>query len=108
MHWRIYYDDDTTADSTQGLPQGERQQGVIAIIQPRADGRWHILSGGEYYLFDSISWMRVYQNGLEDWVMHKLHCIKCVCKGRSANQIVFDRIYKQAKADKDAMDQHQT
>ena len=98
MPWKIYYDNGSTKNDKQGLPETtDEHLGVIVIAQVRGDGRYHQISGAEYYIFDGEFWVPIGLNGLEDWTMNLLPRIKCVTKGRAIAHGHFNEIYKEAK-----------
>lgn len=100
--WRIYYDDETIREHTEGLPETEGQRlGIQAVVQQRSsDGRFVVLHGAEYYIFvDGTEWISVYQNGLEDWAVNCLPRMGCVIKGRAIHKALFHKIMKRAQAD---------
>lgn len=104
VEWRIYYDDETTRDHTEGLPTDEAGKlGIQCVVQRRSsDGRWITHHGAEYYLFvDDAEWINCYHNGLVDWVVNGLDRLSCVLVGRAIPKALLRKILDQAKADAD-------
>ncbi len=100
--WRIYYDDGTVRNYTEGMPvTADEKLGIQCVVQKReADGFFIVQHGGEYYLFiDGLEWIAVYQNGLEDWAVFELERVDCVIRGRAIPKAQFKKIYEQAQAD---------
>lgn len=102
MKWRIYYDDGSTRDWQEGLPETEGQRlGIQCIVQQRSNDHVFVTQhGAEYYIYvDDTEWISCYQNGLEDWAMNCLDRINCVIKGRAIHKAKFREIFDRAKAD---------
>ena len=101
--WRIYYDDGTIRNYTEGLPKSDSEKlGIQCVVQKRADNHYVTLHGGEYYLFiDGKEWISVYQNGLEDWAVFSLESVDCVIRGRAIPKAEFAKILNKAKVDAD-------
>lgn len=102
--WRIYYDNETTRDHTEGLPETEVQKlGVQVIVQQRSsDGRFFVIRGAEYYVYiTSGEWISIGLNGLQDYCMNCLDQMVCVTAGRAISKIFLAKIAKRAQADAD-------
>ena len=99
--WRIYYDDSSVRNYTEGLPKSDSGKlGIQCIVQKRAENHFVTLHGGEYYLFiDDTEWISCYQNGLEDWAVFQLDRVGCVIRGRAIPKKGFMHIMNQAKQD---------
>lgn len=106
--WRVYYDDGSTWDWTQGL-DGIPGYGVICILQiaavydghMRLNDRYHIVYGCPYYMRADDQWLHAHENDIIDRLAHGMP-IKHVLVGRMVTKKVFGEIYGQAKKDKDA------
>lgn len=101
MKWRIYYDDGTTRNHTEGLPDTDSLKlGVQVVVQQRGPDHFVTLHGGEYYLFiDETEWVACYQNGLEDWAVFSLERVGCVIRGRAIVRKNFATIMERARSD---------
>ena len=101
--WRIYYDDGSTWDWTQGL-EGREPYGVICILHKIATqngSTLHINYGAPYYGYDGSEWILMQLNDVEDRLAHGLPIEKFIL-GRALSRGDFMKIYRQAQSDKDA------
>lgn len=92
--WRILYDDGTeVVDNLDEV----KSFGVICIVQEKADGRNHILSQKDYYLFNGQQWVVLDMMGVVDHLVHKPETIKKFVVGRTIDNISFWKIMDKAK-----------
>lgn len=100
-HFRIYYTDHSYHDDdVQTAPS----YGVLCILQRRSsDGKWYISSHAPYYAYNGKEWLHFYQNDMVDYLVHQIPIAKLIV-GRMTDKGEFQRVYEQAKKDKDAMD----
>lgn len=52
MEWRVYYDDGSTFDSSQGLPHEAPSWGFICAIAYDQDRSRYIMQGWDFYRWD--------------------------------------------------------
>lgn len=101
--WRVYYEDGTTWEWTQGL-EGIPLHGVICILQKiRADNgilRYHIVYGCRYYMRAQNEWLHAYENDVIDYIQYHIP-IEQVLVGRMTTKERFTEVYQRAKDDKD-------
>ena len=103
--WRIYYDDGSTRDSTEGLPLAKNEahlrQGVLVILQYRSDGVLITTNGADYYVFDGEYWVPVGGDGLQDYAVNVLHHLPfgtwAVIEGRAIQNGLFNEIFQKAQ-----------
>ena len=55
MSWKIWYDDETSYASWDGLPEDAPAEGVQMIAEKRA-GRTLLHNMGEVYIWDGVGW----------------------------------------------------
>lgn len=102
LKFKIYYDDGSASDT---IPDTlEQKYGVICILQQRADGFFHMVSNGPYYLFVGESWLPAYENDIVDYLVNKPGAIKHCIVGRIVSKGAFQKIYGQAQKDRRTMD----
>lgn len=72
IKWRIYYDDGSTFDNTNGEPSDAQGYGIIAIVEADdAMGRV-VLNGWDWYYHDGQNWWGADIHGLLDRLCHNL------------------------------------
>ena len=104
MKWRVYYEDGSIWDYTQGL-NGMPAFGVICILQkgrsrPDRDPRYHIVYGCTYYMRSENEWLHARENDVVDYLIHDKPIEKLLV-GRMTSKLKFNDIYGEAKNDKD-------
>ncbi len=100
--WRIYYDDGSTFDNSQGSPQDVPAYGVICIVyQNELIGRtimqrkdWY------YYASDEGQWWGSDLHGVLDRLLHRLPTI-ALCQGRNVSNKTYSKIMGMADKDPD-------
>ena len=100
--WRIYYDDDSTFDSTMGAPVDAPAFGVICIVNPHPDHGRVIMNGWDWYYYHSEEegWWGADIHGLVDHLLHNLP-FQALKQGRNAPDKDWQRILAKAIADPD-------
>ena len=88
--WRIWYDDGTTFDSSQGPVEEAPADGVIAVADAR---KARPRSGQDYYFWLGDSWAAGNQADLEKWLRRELPALKF---GRWAPNAVYDETVARA------------
>lgn len=95
--WRVYYDDGTTWDHTQGLA-GMPAFGVLCILQNTV--RYFVTYGAPYYALVDGEWLHFHTNDMVDYLVHGRLPDKLIV-GRMVSKKTFAEVYDQAKKDKD-------
>lgn len=102
IQWRIYYDDGTTFDSSQGTPSAAPSFGVQCIVTNDPDVNRVILHRWDYYFFHEgdSEW---YGCDWFGWFDHCLHNkpVTALKAGRTIPTVRFNQIYQNAVNDKD-------
>lgn len=101
--WRIYYDDGSTHNHSQGFDKLE-PYGVICILQQinHKNGTAYIINyGAPYYAYLDNEWIILQHNDVEDRLAHKLP-IEHFLVGRAVSKSNFNKIYNKAQEDKAA------
>lgn len=101
MPWRIYYDDGSIHDWTQGTDDLE-PYGVICILQRITDPggeRWTLNYGAPFYCLDGDEWVILQHNDVEDRLAHRLP-IGVFLVGRAVTKAKFSEIFERAKKDR--------
>ena len=101
--WRVYYEDGSTWNWTEGL-EGIPTYGVMCILQQiQADHGlvYHIVYGCQYYMRSQGEWLHARENDLIDFLQHQIP-IDTVLVGRMTTKKRFAEVYQAAKNDKDA------
>jgi hypothetical protein len=101
LKWRVYYDDDSTFDSSQGSPADSPGWGVVACVSiDKVEG--HTLQSlSDYYVYDpSCGWVGVDLCGLFDRLGNRVPT-EAVCFGRMLPNTVYERVYDKALNDPD-------
>lgn len=104
MKWRIYYDDGTTWNWTQGTV-GMPIYGVLIVLQEfkYTNGTigYHIVHGCPYYLLYDGTWLHSYENDIIDHITHDKRIDKLLV-GRMVSKETFGKVYEKAVGDKNA------
>lgn len=101
--WRVYYEDGSTWDHTQGLDDIPGW-GVICVLQQvntERGLRHNIVYGCQYYMLHQNEWLHAYDNDLIDYLVSR-KTIDMVLVGRMTTKLRFAEVYGEAKKDKDA------
>jgi hypothetical protein len=101
LKWRVYYDDDSTFDSSQGSPADAPAWGVVACntLDPK-EGRT-FQSASDFYVYEpDCGWVGVDLIGLLDRLGNRVP-IESVCFGRTVPSDTYERIYTVAVKDPD-------
>lgn len=109
IKWRIYYDDDTTFDNTQGEPWEAPGRGVVCIVQIDPSPRMYnvntqVLMESPFFWYhrEFGYWFRSEQNGLIDQLTNDRKNIVCAVKlGRWTDFTHYREILYRANNDKD-------
>lgn len=102
--WRIYYDDGTTFDDTQGAPEDAPGLGVVCIVQACPDLGRQIMSGWDFYYFrpsSPVPWWGCEWFGLIDNLTAKPRDTQAVKAGRTIDSLTYEKIRELAGADPD-------
>ncbi len=105
--WRIYYDDDTTFDDTDGEPWESPKFGVQGVVQRLSEvpkGRSHVqrLTGADWYVYryDLGQWFKVDEFGVWDQAIH--YSLSSVFRpGRAIGAMAWDAVFKRMMDDPD-------
>lgn len=101
--WRIYYDDDSTFDSSQGGPGDAPAWGALCVVQPDpAVGRvvmWHPEKGYFVWCREHGEWDVKDFAGLLDCLANFPGCVVRI--GRGVPNAVFRAVYARAASDPD-------
>ena len=102
IEWRIYYDDLTTFDSTQGTPEEAPSHGIICIVQPDESGGRMVLCGWDWYYYnpEGGSFWGSDVHGLLDRLLHNIPT-RAVKIGRMVTSEKFHAIRNKALVDED-------
>ena len=101
--WRVYYEDGTTWNWTQGF-EGIPTCGVICILQNVDTGikfDYHIVFGCKYYMHAQDEWLHAYENDVVDYIQNNIP-IKQLLIGRMTTNKIFREVYSEAQKDKNA------
>lgn len=100
LSWRIYYDDGSTFDSSQGAPDDAQAAGVQCIVEPDDIAGRVVLNSFDWYYFhiESGKWWGSDLCGLLDKLQARIP-ISGVCSGR--NCLHYHEILEQATNDKE-------
>ena len=107
MNWRLYYDDGSTFEDTDGEPWQSPPWGVVLCIQPDRKGNERLMMNGDVLMYrtDLGHWTQCGDGGFEDHAVHFGHVISCFRKTRWTHDTVHDgnfaRILAKARADLD-------
>lgn len=100
--WRIYYDDGSTFDDSQGTPEAAPAFGVLFIVFPDREVGRVVMRGWDWYYFDAETrqWWGSDIHGLLDGLLHDLPR-KAYKQGRNVDNKRFRDIMKRAMNDAD-------
>ena len=98
--WRIYYDNGSTFDNTNGEPQDAPGHGVVAIVENDDDHGRIVLNGWNWYYFDGEVWWGADVHGLLDRLCASLP-IFGVKQGRMVPRNIWHDTMDRAVTDKD-------
>lgn len=103
--WRIYYDDGSTFDSTEGEALEAPALGVLVIRQPPGDDERGatVVSLWDFYLYHRPSrrWWGVDSFGVVDQLAHRWQDFGGLVVGRMATPGVYQDALNRATADPD-------
>lgn len=102
LDWRIYYDDGSTFDSSQGEPHDAPSEGfVCALGYYENNGARYIMHGWDFYCWDIASqqWWGMDRTGLHDRLRRNV--VYAYKEGRTVTRSEFERIISLANADAD-------
>lgn len=102
LKWRIYYDDGSTFDNTQGSPVRAPGWGVICIVNPDPIVGRVIRQSFDFYYWvpDEGQWWGSDLTGLLDRLINRLP-IEAVCAGRMISFENYQAIISRADKDQD-------
>ena len=97
--WRVYYDDGSTFDASQGLPWDAPAFGVLGIRQEPPGDRQ--LISRDFYLWreDYGCWIEVDRDGLVDHLVHAARHITAVLVGRTVPPAVWKAAMRRMSED---------
>lgn len=109
VHWRIYYDDASTFDSTQGEPWQAPGRGVICIVQVDPSPVMYsvntqVLRGHPYYWYHREwgYWLHSDRDGFIDQLCADRKDVVCAIKmGRWVAHDYYRDVVEKAKTDPD-------
>lgn len=103
IRWRVYYDNGSTFDSSQGSPAQAPAWGVLCIVQPDPDvGRvvmWHPEKGFFVWCAEHGEWDVKDYAGLLDFLASYPGCV--VKMGRGVPNSAFRAVFQRAVLDPD-------
>jgi hypothetical protein len=88
VNWRVYYEDGSTYDNTQGTPRSAPKFGVMGIRQKPPGDRQLISRDFYIYRTDYGCWIEVDRDGLLDHLQSVEH-ISAVLLGRTVPPAVW-------------------
>ena len=100
MDWRIYYDDGSTFDSSQGEPEDAPGFGIALIVAQNSQVGRVLLQGFDFVYWNGTNWAGCDFFGLVDRLAHRLPT-RAVSVGRMIETHIWGEIYERAKADPD-------
>lgn len=104
MKWRIYYDDGSTFDNTQGKPEQAPPFGVLCIVAFNKDNGRSIFHKWDFYYYNTTveNWFGCDMFGLLDQLCHdNTNALKAVKQGRTVSNKQFRKILAKAVHDPD-------
>ena len=99
--WRIYYDDFSTFDSTQGAPEDAPPYGVLHIVFYDDDDRRLILSKFDFYYHKAGQWWGSDLTGMIDQFTAFPNECRALKVGRTVPTEVWRETHLNAAHDKD-------
>jgi len=101
LSWRIYYDDGSTFDSSQGEPEDAPSFGVVFIPQPDEQVGRMVMQGWDWYYFNkSGQWWGCDIYGLLDRLLHNLPT-RALKQGRTMGNDAYQKLRSVATNDPD-------
>lgn len=99
--WRIYYDDGSAFDSTQGEPHEAPPEGFICAIGYDERGQRYIMHGWDFYQWDQegAQWWGMDVFGLHDRLRRNL--VYAYKEGRTVTRAKWEEILSRAAVDPD-------
>lgn len=98
MDWRIYYADETTYSSDDGMPDLAPAWGVIVILVPE----WSLWFGKDWYWYRDGEWFGGDWFGLLDHLLHE-RAATLIFAGRTVPDATYKRILARAIADRNRL-----
>ena len=100
IDWRIYYEDGSTFDSSQGAPEDAPAFGVICIVETDPTVGRYIWHRNAFYYYSAGRW---FGGDRFDVIMRLLHRepIQALFEGRMTLREVYLSTYKRADQDPD-------
>lgn len=99
--WRIYYDDGSTFDASQGEPEDAPSYGVQIIAQASRYGRECLhLWDWYYWREDNEKWWGSDIFGVLDMLLHN-QPLRALKQGRNTNSANFEQLMHKAAHDED-------
>lgn len=105
--WRLYYDNGSTFDASDGEPWQSPPWGVVLCIQPHLTGNERLMQNGDVLMYrtDLDKWTQCGHDGLVDHAVHFGHVISCFRVTRWTHGTVHDghfaRTLERARSDLD-------
>ena len=99
--WRVYYDDGSTFDNSEGSPEDAPSEGFICAVGYDETGKRYILHGWNYVHWDrdTSQWWGMDEAGLHDRLRRNL--VYAYKEGRTVTRTAFQDIMRRAHEDKD-------
>ena len=104
LHWRIYYADYSTFDSSQGEPWEAPAYNVIIINQRHEDSdeRPYVQHMADYYVWLGYKWLACDRDRLwQYWFVDKYDFPRAAMLGFTAPNDDYNAIVRKAKDDKE-------
>ena len=100
--WRIYYDDGSVFDSSNGEPEDAPSFGVLCIVFPDNDHGRLVMQGWDWLYYHEVegNWWGADIHGLLDGLLHNKP-IRAVKQGRNAPALVWREVLNRATNDLD-------
>ena len=102
MTWRIYYDNGSTFDSTQGEPHEAPAHGFITAVGYDEDGSRYMMNGWDHYRWDKATsqWWGMDLLGVFDRLRFNRE-IYAYKEGRTVSVALWQEIMNRAHRDED-------
>jgi hypothetical protein len=97
--WRIFYDDGSTFDSTQGEPHEAPTEGFVCAVGYDETGSRYIMHGWDFYCFDEGQWWGMDRMGLHDRL--RRNALYAYKEGRTVTKSRFSELTTRAHLDPD-------
>lgn len=89
MAWKIYYTDGSIFTDLDGTPYDAPEREVQFVVSEQDDGRFLILSGSDYYIFEeAFGWWYTNEDGKDSHLLRDVP--PCVKHGAMMNKKDFD------------------